>query len=94
MKDDLTVIRQWRMLRMLGARRHGIVVGDMAHEFGVSGRTIRRDLQKLQAVGFPICETTGERGSKIWRLAENAAVPQIAFSLGRSLRLSSRTPIP
>jgi hypothetical protein len=30
MNDDPTVIRQWRMLRMLGARRHGIVVSDMA----------------------------------------------------------------
>ena len=25
MNDDPTVIRQWRTLRMLGARRHGIV---------------------------------------------------------------------
>jgi DeoR/GlpR family transcriptional regulator of sugar metabolism len=47
MNDDPTVIRQWRMLRMLGVRRHGIVVSDMALEFRVSAKTIRRDLQKL-----------------------------------------------
>ena len=44
MIDDPTVIRQWRML-MLGSRRHGIVVIDMAREFAVNDRTTRRDLQ-------------------------------------------------
>ena len=48
MNDEPTVIRQWRMLRMLGVRRHGIVVSDMAREFGVAARTIRRDLEKLK----------------------------------------------
>jgi predicted DNA-binding transcriptional regulator YafY len=93
MNDDPTVIRQWRMLRMLGARHHGIVVSDMAREFNVAGRTIRRDLQKLQAVGFPICETTGERGSKIWRLAAHAVVPPLAFTLDEAIVLHLARPV-
>ena len=92
MNDDPTVIRQWRMLRMLGARRHGIVVSDMAREFGVSDRTIRRDLQKLQLVGFPIQETTGERGCKIWRLADHAVVPPLAFTYDEAIVLHLARP--
>ena len=85
MIDDPTVIRQWRMLRMLGSRRHGIVVSEMAREFAVNDRTIRRDLQKLQQVGFPIEETTGERGTKIWRLADHAIVPPLAFTYDEAI---------
>ncbi len=92
MNDEPTVIRQWRMLRMLGVRRHGIVVSDMAREFGVAARTIRRDLEKLQTLGFPICETTGERGSKVWRLAHHAVVPPLAFTFDEAIVLHLARP--
>ena len=92
MNDEPTVIRQWRMLRMLGVRRHGIVVSDMAREFGVAARTIRRDLEKLQTLGFPICETTGERGSKVWRLADHAVVPPLAFTFDEAIVLHLARP--
>ncbi len=93
MNDEPTVIRQWRMLRMLGARRHGVVVSDMAREFRVNDRTIRRDLQKLQLVGFPIEETTGERGCKIWRLADQAIVPPLAFTFDEAIVLHLARPL-
>ena len=92
MNDEPTVIRQWRMLRMLGVRRHGIVVSDMAREFGVAARTIRRDLEKLQTLGFPICETTGKRGSKVWRLADHAVVPPLAFTFDEAIVLHLARP--
>jgi hypothetical protein len=41
MNDEPTIARQWRMLRTLGARRHGIVVKDMSRELGVSEKTTR-----------------------------------------------------
>jgi predicted DNA-binding transcriptional regulator YafY len=92
MNDDPTVIRQWRMLRMLCARRHGIVVSDMAREFGVSAKTIRRDLEKLQLVGFPIHDTTGERGCKIWRLDDDSLVPPLSFTFDEAVVLHLARP--
>ena len=95
MNDEPTVIRQWRMLGMLGVRRHGIVVSDMAREFGVDARTIRRDLQKLQLVGFPIRETTGKRearsgASPIRRSSRPWHSRSTKRSYSTSLGLSSR----
>jgi predicted DNA-binding transcriptional regulator YafY len=92
MNDEPTIARQWRMLRTLGARRHGIVVRDLAREFGVSEKTIRRNLQELQRVGFPIHETTGERGRKIWRLADHAVVPPLCFNYDEAIVLHLARP--
>jgi predicted DNA-binding transcriptional regulator YafY len=85
MNDDPTLIRQWRMLRTLGARRHGIAVREMAREFGVAERTIRRDLLKLQSLGFPIKETTEEHGRKCWRLADTATIPPLEFTYDEAI---------
>jgi predicted DNA-binding transcriptional regulator YafY len=85
MNDEPQNIRQWRMLRMMSARRYGIVVSETAREFRVSAKTIRRDLQKLKLAGFPIDETTGERGCKIWRLADHAVVPPLAFTFDEAI---------
>ena len=41
------------ILRTLGAR-HGITVGELAEEFGVTKRTLYRDLKALEEAGYPI----------------------------------------
>jgi predicted DNA-binding transcriptional regulator YafY len=48
------VIRQWKLLRTLDTHRHGATVDDLAAELAVTKRTIWRDLQALQDVGFPL----------------------------------------
>jgi proteasome accessory factor B len=40
----------------------------MAHEFAVSQKTIRRDLDALASVGFRVQESTGPHGRKAWRI--------------------------
>jgi predicted DNA-binding transcriptional regulator YafY len=49
------VIRQWTILRDVEqARTAGVTIDDLASRCGVTTRTIRRDLQALEEVGFPI----------------------------------------
>ena len=47
------LIRQWKILRNLLVRRYGATFVELANEFGVSTRTIRRDLECLESAGFP-----------------------------------------
>ena len=50
------VVRQWCLLRMLQVRRRGLTAGELRGglEDACSVRTIYRDLEQLQAAGFPL----------------------------------------
>ena len=41
------------ILRTLGAR-HGITIGELAEEFGVTKRTLYRDMKALEEAGYPL----------------------------------------
>lgn len=41
------------ILRTLGVR-HGITIGELAEEFGVTKRTLYRDLKALEEAGYPL----------------------------------------
>jgi proteasome accessory factor B len=41
------------ILRTLGVR-HGITIGELAEEFGVTKRTLYRDLKVLEEAGYPL----------------------------------------
>jgi predicted DNA-binding transcriptional regulator YafY len=41
------------ILRTLGTR-HGITIGELAEEFGVTKRTPYRDLKALEEAGYPL----------------------------------------
>jgi predicted DNA-binding transcriptional regulator YafY len=62
------VIRQWKVLREIEARRGGVTIHDLSAIGGVSTRTIRRDLQALQEAGFPVFDEGEENETKRWRL--------------------------
>lgn len=66
------LIRQWNILRALSANRR-TTIGQLAKEAGKSQRTIRRDLDALQAAGFAIEEDQDANG-KYWRLPPRAMV--------------------
>lgn len=53
---------------MLAESRTGIPLADLASDFEVSDRTIRRDLVLLQTVGFQIEEVNGDRNRKRWKM--------------------------
>ncbi|MEW6322943.1 MAG: transcriptional regulator [Acidobacteriota bacterium] len=62
------VIRQWGLLLHLDAHRAGVDVYDLARHFDVTRRTIWRDLQALQEVGFPLRDEKRDRRT-YWLLA-------------------------
>ena len=56
------VIRQWKILRTLDVLRLGKTVDALALQLNVHKRTIWRDMEALQAVGFPLTsELDGRR---------------------------------
>src|SRR3954463_4469887 len=59
MPRNAEVIRQWSILRDLESSRR-LTIDDLAEKTGVSTRTIRRDLEALQASGFPLYDDLHE----------------------------------
>jgi len=62
------VIRQWKILKAIEAG-HFTSTAKLAAAYGVTERTIRRDLEALQEAGFPLYDDRAD-GRKIWRLVE------------------------
>lgn len=87
MSDDSALVRQWRLLKALSSRHYGVTVREMAEEMKVTEKTIRRDLQTFQEVGFKLEETTGEHGRKLWRVKAHKDQPEMAFALDEALAL-------
>ncbi|HNR09250.1 MAG TPA: YafY family protein [Saprospiraceae bacterium] len=57
---------------------HRVRAGDMAERFGVSLRTVYRDIQSLEATGVPVI---GEAGSG-YRLVDGYRLPPVHFTRG------------
>lgn len=78
------VIRQWQILRQLEARRQGATLDDLRAALPTDSprhaRTIRRDLEALEQVGFPIVNERVD-GRVRWRLMDGFRhVPAMGFS--------------
>jgi predicted DNA-binding transcriptional regulator YafY len=54
------------ILRTLGAR-HCITIGELAEKFGVTKRTLYRDLKALEEAGYPLLSEVVE-GTTYWKL--------------------------
>lgn len=92
--DQIT--RQWHLLRMLEGsqgRTLADLVANVPADHPKNSRTVRRDLEALEAVGFPLI-TERRNGQTRWRLIEGFRdIPALGFSatelmallLGRSL---------
>ena len=94
------LIRQHKLLQLLEYSRFGRTLDelrdDLVADLGLSAlheRTVRRDLEALQAAGFGIQQETVERG-KVFKLGRNmtgvheigiSATELIALSIGREL---------
>jgi predicted DNA-binding transcriptional regulator YafY len=70
MPRNAEVIRQWSILKDLEASRR-VTIDDLAERTGVTTRTIRRDLDALQAAGFPLFDEVHE-GKKYWTMEQKA----------------------
>ncbi len=64
------IIRHWCMLQTLQRRGVGLTLRELADEYGISERTVQRDFECLQEVGFPIEFEEDDFGKRYWRLPE------------------------
>lgn len=87
MSEETPLVRQWLLLRGLCAKRQGMSVREMADEMGVVQKTIRRDLETFQLVGFKLREEVGPRGKKLWRMDHEKGQPEISFTADEAISL-------
>lgn len=65
------------LLSLLQSRREWSG-GELAERLGVTGRTIRRDIDRLRELGYPVAGTTGTAGG--YRLAPGRHLPPLLLS--------------
>lgn len=66
--------RTLRLLSLLQSHRHW-PGGELAERLGVSARTLRRDVDRLRELGYPVDATRGVEGG--YQLAAGAALPPL-----------------
>jgi predicted DNA-binding transcriptional regulator YafY len=93
MSRNAEVIRQWNLLRSVEAARYGKTVRELAEALDVTTRTIYRDLEALQTVGFPLTNESRD-GHTYWTLSDSPFkhLDALGFSLSElcALYLSRR----
>jgi predicted DNA-binding transcriptional regulator YafY len=90
-----TSARLLQLLSLLQARRHWTGV-ELADRLAVSGRTIRRDVERLRELGYPVDSLTGPAGGYALRagtampplLLDDEEAIAIAVGLGTAARAS------
>lgn len=78
---------QWLILKTLASRRFGVTVKELAEEHQTSLKTIRRDLQFLNELGFNLQERTSEHGRNHWTCREGLNGTQLSFDISELLSL-------
>ncbi|MGE5244968.1 MAG: helix-turn-helix transcriptional regulator [Betaproteobacteria bacterium] len=82
MSRNAEVIRQWSILRDIEqARAAGVTIDDLAERCGVTTRTIRRDLQALEAAGFPLYDDRSRDDGRTRWLINGQAFKGLAAGL-------------
>ncbi|MFJ8579925.1 helix-turn-helix transcriptional regulator [Micromonospora sp. NPDC093277] len=92
MTVEATTERVLRMLALL-QRRASWTAAELAAELGVTDRSVRRDVERLRALGYPVYATAGVGGG--YRLGAGTRLPPLllddeeAVAAAVSLRLAS-----
>jgi predicted DNA-binding transcriptional regulator YafY len=60
--------RHWRVLQLLQRRGVGLTLRELTEELEVGERTVQRDFELLQELGFPLEFETDEIGRRYWRI--------------------------
>jgi len=91
-----TSSRLLRVLGLLQARPHW-VGADLAHRLGTTTRTVRRDVDRLRSLGYPVDAAPGVGGG--YRLGRGGALPPLlldddqAVAVAVGLRLAADGPV-
>src|SRR5256884_9413336 len=91
-----TSSRLLQLLSLLQARRDW-PGGELADRLGVSGRTIRRDIDRLRELGYPVESLTGPAGG--YRLGAGSLLPPLllddeeAIAIAVGLRTAARASV-
>src|SRR5947199_3104122 len=94
--SETTSSRLLELLALLQARRDW-PGGELADRLGVSGRTIRRDVERLRQLGYPVESLTGPAGG--YTLRAGAAMPPLlldddeAIAIAVGLRTAARASV-
>jgi len=80
MRRGQQVTRQWKILMALAARG-GVSVPELMRELSASRRTVWRDLQVLQEVGFPVTNERDGRESRYRLIEGTRGLPPVPVSL-------------
>jgi predicted DNA-binding transcriptional regulator YafY len=92
--DTTTSSRLLTLLSLLQARRDWSG-GELADRLGVSGRTVRRDVERLRRLGYPVESLSGPAGG--YRLRAGTAMPPLlvddeeAIAIAIALRTAAGT---
>lgn len=87
MRAEAALVRQWKIIYMLSNTGGMATVRSLVEQTGASEKTIRRDMQLLRKVGYPLAESINERGQKEWRLASPVNMPVLNFTLEEAAAL-------
>src|ERR671934_68800 len=94
--SETTSSRLLTLLSLLESRRDW-PGSELADRLGVSGRTIRRDVERLRDLGYPVQSVTGPAGG--YRLRAGTAMPPLlldddeAIAIAVGLRTSARASV-
>jgi predicted DNA-binding transcriptional regulator YafY len=86
MQTSSTLFRQWTLLKAIAVAEGKATVKSLVQQNGVSEKTIRRDLELLRKVGFPVLENVGEFGRKTFAL-NSTELPRLDLLYDEALAL-------
>jgi predicted DNA-binding transcriptional regulator YafY len=73
------LVRQWELVRLLGAKHYGLTVRQLRDRTGVSKQTLYRDIETLQDAGVPLVSST-LNGEARYRLLHDAELPALGLT--------------
>jgi proteasome accessory factor C len=72
-------VRQWELIRLLGAKHYGLTVRQLRERTGASKQTLYRDLATLRDAGVPLVASTSS-GEARYRLLRGAELPALGLT--------------
>jgi predicted DNA-binding transcriptional regulator YafY len=86
MSETSTTARTLRLLELLQARRYW-PGGELASRLGVTARTLRRDVERLRALGYHVAARRGPDGG--YEIATGGELPPLVFTPDEAVAIAA-----